>query len=93
MHDYELILVAAREALEQNKPQEALKILDNQVLTDYGEAIFLRGEIFFKLQRWGEALNQFYRYLESFPSDTKAESYCRMIQDILNFYHKDLYNP
>ena len=93
MHDYELILVAAREALEQNNPEEALVMLDNQELADYGEAIFLKGEIFFKLQRWGEALNQFYRYLELFPSDTKAESYCQMIQDILSFYHKDLYNP
>jgi len=55
--------------------------------------LFLKGEIYFKLQRWGDALNQFSGFLEKSPSDNRAESYCLMIQNILGFYHKDLYNP
>ena len=93
MSELELILNTAKEALEQGQPEEALNILDKLTDTNNGEAIFLKGEIYFKLQKWGDALNQFSLYLQQFPSDTKAESYCVIIQNILRFYHKDLYNP
>lgn len=93
MGDLELIIERAKEALEQNKHEEALAILNEVTIANNGEVIFLKGEIYFKLQRWGEALNQFSLFLEQYPSDKKAESYCAMIQNILGFYHKDLYNP
>jgi len=93
MIEYELIIYSAKTELEHGSPEEALKILDNLIVANNGEAIFLKGEIYFKMQKWGEALNQFSLFLEQFPDDTKAKSYCAMIQNILGFYHKDLYNP
>lgn len=93
MRELELIIRAAKEALEQNRLEEALAILDQLSSENNGEALFLKGEIYFKLQEWGEALNHFSLFLEQFPSDKKAESYCVMIQNILGFYYKDLYNP
>lgn len=93
MSELELIINEARRALEQGQPEEALVILDKLADTNNGEAVFLKGEIFFKLQKWGDALNQFSRCLEQFPTDTKSESYIVIIQNILGFYHKDLYNP
>jgi len=93
LEEFETILKSAKEALEQNRQEEALTILDRLVIGNNSEAIFMTGEIYFRLQRWGEALNHFSRYLEQYPSDSKAESYCAMIQNILGFYHKDLYNP
>lgn len=93
MSDLELIISAAKEVLELGQPEEALNILEKVADANNGEAIFMKGEIYFKLQKWGDALNQFSRYLDLFPSDTKAESYCVLIQNILVFYHKDLYNP
>jgi len=83
----------ARAALDNNLPEEALAILDNSPAENCSDVLFLKGEIYFKLQRWGEALNQFSLFLEYFPSDSKAETYCHMIKNILGFYHKDLYNP
>ena len=93
MSDLELIISAAKEVLELGQPEEALNILEKVADANNGEAIFMKGEIYFKLQKWGDALNQFSLYLDLFPSDTKAESYCVLIQNILVFYHKDLYNP
>ena len=87
------ILKSAKEALTENREEEALTILNKATVENSGEVIFLKGEIYFKLQRWGEALNQFLLFLELYPSDQKAKSYCTMIQNILGFYHKDLYNP
>jgi len=89
----ETILKKAKEALEQNRHEEALAILNESLNTNNGQVIFLKGEIYFGLQNWGQALNHFSLYLEQFPSDMRAESYCAMIQNILGFYHKDLYNP
>lgn len=93
MGESEIIVKRAKEALEQNRHEEALTILNGAAIANSGEVIFLKGEIYFRLQRWGEALNQFSLFLEQYPSDKKAESYCAMIQNILGFYHKDLYNP
>ena len=93
MIECELIISAAKNELEKGRPEEALIILDNLIVANSGEAIFLRGEINFKLQKWGEALNQFSLFLEKFSDDAKAKSYIAMIHNILGFYHKDLYNP
>lgn len=93
MGEEETILKRAKEAVEQNRHEDALAILDKSVSENNVAVVFLKGEIYFKLERWGDALNQFSRYLNQCPSDTKAESYCTMIQNILGFYHKDLYNP
>ncbi len=93
MIDPEKSISQAKAALQDNRPHEALTILNTLSVEDRRDVLFLRGEIFFKLQRWGEALNQFSLYLEQSPSDKKAESYCLMIQNILGFYHKDLFNP
>ena len=93
MIQIEDIINQARAALEQNAHEKALAILSDQSILTNKEALFLKGEIYFKLQRWGEALNHFSLFLEQSPSDKKAESYCTMILNILGFYHKDLYNP
>ena len=93
MIDLEIIIINAKEALERGMAEDALAILDNQSIENSSEILFLKGEIYFKLQRWGEALNQFSRFLEKSPADSKAEAYCLMIQNILGYYHKDMYNP
>ena len=93
MNDLEIIIRDAKVAIGQNRLEEALSFLDKPLLDSYADAVFLKGEIYFKLQKWGEALNYFSLFLELFPTDVKADSYCIMINDILDFYHKDLYNP
>ena len=93
MTDRDLIIAKAKEALDRNLAEEALAIIENQSVENNGDILFLKGEIYFKLQRWGDSLNQFSSYLELFPEEGKAISYCVMIQNILAFYHKDLYNP
>lgn len=54
---------------------------------------FLLGEFYYGLQAWGDAMNSFQNHLRTFEKDEKAIGYLKMIQSILNFYHKDLYNP
>lgn len=87
------ILITAKELLDQDMPEKALELLDRLTEDHTGEVLFLKGEIYYKLQRWGEALNHFSQYSNMYPDDLKSKSYCRMIQNILGFFHKDLYNP
>jgi len=93
MRDWEISIIDAKEFLAQDMPEKALEILNKQPAENNGEVIFLKGEIYFRLQNWGEALNQFSLFSGLFPEEKKAESYRIMIQNILCFYHKDLYNP
>ena len=83
----------AKSAVESGRTDDALGLLDQLILENYHEAIFMKGEIYFKLQQWGKALNEFSHYHDFNPEDKRSDSYCFMIQDILGFYHKDLYNP
>lgn len=41
---------------------------------------------------WGEAMTCFKRALQEDPASPAAESLA-MLQDILNYYHKDNFNP
>lgn len=93
MTELENIIELAREALSKNNTEKALSLLDTASIEQNDEVLFLKGEICFKLQNWGEALNHFNDFLAIHPANAKAESYCAIIQDILKFYHKDLYNP
>ncbi len=86
-------LLDAQEAFEQNKMEEALQIITYQIVLESKEVLFLKGEILYKLERWGESQNTFVRILELFPQDPRATAYIKMIKNILDFYHKDLLNP
>ena len=93
MIDIERYISESKAALENGQTEVALGILDLLIIENYKEAIFIKGEIYYKLQQWGKALNEFSLYRDFFPDDKRADSYILMIRNILGFYHRDLYNP
>ena len=52
-----------------------------------------RGRLYYHLNRWGDALNDFHQALQLDSSNTQAQEYIRMVEEILEFRHKDIYNP
>ena len=52
-----------------------------------------KGREFFRRNEWGEALNSFRRVLHRDPHNKEANAYVKMIEDILAFRYKDIYNP
>lgn len=52
-----------------------------------------KGREFFRRNEWGEALNAFRRALQSDPNNKEANVYVKMIENILAFRYKDIYNP
>ena len=93
MIDIDKFIGEAKAAVESGRTEDAIGILDQLIIENYKEAVFMKGEIYFKLQLWGKALNEFSLYRDFFPDDKRADSYCLMIRNILGFYHRDLYNP
>lgn len=52
-----------------------------------------RGKLHYRLNRWGDALNDFNRALTLDPGSTEARQYAEMVREILEFRYKDIYNP
>lgn len=78
----------------EEKIKEAIETLEQSVSQrESEEELVVLGELYYKVGRSVEALNKFYAALKINPDNTKAAAYVTMINDILNFYHKDLLNP
>ena len=52
-----------------------------------------RGKLHYRLNEWGAALNDFNRVLQLDASHAEARQYVQMVQEILEFRYKDIYNP
>ena len=52
-----------------------------------------RGKLHYRLNEWGAALNDFNRVLQLDDSHAEARQYAQMVQEILEFRYKDIYNP
>lgn len=80
--------------LAGGKVKDAIGILEQELLLQKSEGkLMLLGELYFKEGRSVDALNKFNVVLKMNPENKKATVYVTMINDILNFYHKDLLNP
>ncbi|MEG1863757.1 MAG: nicotinate (nicotinamide) nucleotide adenylyltransferase [Alistipes sp.] len=52
-----------------------------------------RGKLHYSRNEWGAALNDFNRTLELDAFHAEAQQYVEMVQEILAFRYKDIYNP
>ena len=57
-------------------------------------ALYLeRGKLYYRIGDFGKALNDFTRVTDIVPGHTEASGYAEMINEILDFRYKDIYNP
>lgn len=85
----------ARILFQQNNLLESLEILDQCIQInslDY-QALLLRGKIKYKLQKWGDAMNDFSSVLEIEPENQEAKSGLQMAKNILGYFSPDQFNP
>lgn len=52
-----------------------------------------RGQLYYRQNKWGEALNDFNKVLKINPEHHEARQFVEMVQEILEFRYKDIYNP
>lgn len=84
-----------RQMAEEGKRTEAIRLLEQRVSErkEDGEALLLLGELIYAEGRMPEALNKFNAVLRLEPDNQKARNYVTMINNILGYYCKDMFNP
>jgi len=84
-----------KQLVDQNELSRSLKILNERILSDSNDAqsLQLRGRIHYKMQNWGEAMNDFSSVLELEPDNPEAKSGFEMAQNILGYFTPDMFNP
>ena len=81
--------------VEQNEPEKALAVLNKLIADDArdSQALLLRGRIYYKMQQWGNAMNDFVSVLELDPENQEAKSGLEMAKNILGYFTPDMFNP
>ena len=59
---------------------------------EQAQEYYERGNAYRKQGNWQEAINCYIQAIEIDPDSPAAEAK-RMLDDIMNYYHKDAYNP
>ena len=84
-----------KEMLQKGQTEQALSILDTLISSSSNpddELFYLRGNAYRKSGNWQAALHNYMEAIAINPQSPAAEAK-QMVMDILEFYHKDLYNP
>lgn len=83
-----------KEFINQGDVDKALEALDEFLRTTSArkdEAYYLRGNAYRKQGNWQQALNNYQTAIELNPNSPAVQAR-KMVMDILEFYHKDMYN-
>lgn len=69
--------------------------LDRRIAADPENVGLLieRGLEHYRHTQWGKALNDFHRALALDPTQEQARQYASLVEEILDFRYKDIYNP
>lgn len=88
-------LKEAKELFEKHDLASSLEAVNKQLTGDkqYVEALLLRARIQYKMQRWGDAINDFNTVLEIDPTNREAISGLEMAKSILGYFTPDMFNP
>ncbi len=74
----------------------AIKLLDSALKEQPEEAdfYFFRAELFYKLNRYGDAINDYNKVVELNPQNKEAAGKIDLIRTILRYHNTDIYaNP
>jgi len=79
--------------LNNDKVLEAREIFQNIEPVNETEYYLLKGKIEQRLQNWGKAINAFTKVLEMAPENEEAMCNLQIIQNILDFWNPEMFNP
>ncbi|MEI8112785.1 MAG: tetratricopeptide repeat protein [Bacteroidia bacterium] len=88
-------ITEAKKLFDQNELNKALEMLDLLILEDTSDfySLLLRGRIYYKMQKWGDAMNDYSAVLEINPENHEAKSGIVMARSILGYFTPDMFNP
>ena len=85
----------ALKLFEQHELGNALEVMNGLILKDNDnvQALNLRGRIYYKMQKWGDAMNDYSTVLEIDPLNQEAKAGWEMARNILGYFTPDMFNP
>jgi tetratricopeptide (TPR) repeat protein len=79
--------------LQHEDSKKAQELFQNIVSDNSIEYWLVKGKLDQKFQRWGEAINSFLKVLEIDENNTEAQNNLHYIQNIINFWNPEMFNP
>ena len=85
----------AKVLFDRNELVGSLEVINRFILNDQGnrDAFLLRARIQYKMQNWGEAMNDYGSVLEMDPDNREAKYGIEMVKNILGYFTPDMFNP
>ena len=81
------------ELIQAEKAKEAKQVFYDLVPSETVEYLMVKGKLEQKFQNWGKAINAFTKVIEIEPENTEAQNHLKLIQNILNFWNPEMFNP
>ena len=81
------------ELIRAEKSIEAQKVFTEVVPLETVEYFMVKGKLEQKFQNWGKAINAFSKVVELEPGNIEAQNHLHLIQNILNFWNPEMFNP
>lgn len=80
---------------EKHEMENALEILNRLIIQNQADikVLLLRGRIFYKMQRWGDAMNDFNAVLDLDSNNQEAQAGIEMAKNILGYFNPEMFNP
>ena len=73
-----------------NEAQLAFNEIEPVESVDY---FMVKGKLEQKFQNWGKAINAYSKVIEIEPENDEAQNQLHLIQNILNFWNPEMFNP
>jgi len=81
------------ELISKEKALEARKIFDDIEPEETVLYYSVKGKLEQKFQNFGDAINAFSKVIEMDPDNINAKNNLHIIQNILNFWNPEMFNP
>ena len=86
-------LKRVEELIREEKALEARKIFNNIEQEETVQYYFVKGTLEQKFQKFGDAINAFSKVIELDSKNIEAKNNLHLIQNILNFWNPEMFNP
>jgi tetratricopeptide (TPR) repeat protein len=86
-------LIRVDELIRTEKANEAQKVFNEIVPAETVEYFMVKGKLEQKFQNWGKAINAYSKVIELDPHNIEARNHLQLIQNILNFWNPEMFNP
>ena len=84
-----------KQLIEQHELSKSLEILNSQIQSGLKDVdvLLLRARIHYKMQKWGDAMNDFAAVLDIDAENSEAKTGLEMARNILGYFTPDMFNP